>query len=294
MLAHSIDLDHLAIHGLESELQETMEVPASARQPQIEQRRLLELEIDTIFGLEYPQSNKSQTRATLHCLDLHAVVIWSEREHYVAASPAIPPQYMHNLDAQVAAENFVPNSPPQALSRLGDELGLSQTRITGGPTYIVPTDLQQPVSPAIDGLSLLLISSSSQVGALEGQFKLQRPDTWEPNEWKHLIEGRLGPWAMAVRRLGPSSVEAASVDAEAVCICFSARRVHRAAEAGIWTREDFRGKRLAPTVVATWAAAERSHKDILFYSTGSDNIASQSVAHRLGLCPLGWIWKLHV
>lgn len=270
-----------------------MEV-ANTSLPPIDGRRLLELEIDTIFGLEYPQSNKLRTRATLRCLDLHAVVIRSECEHYVAGSPALPPRHIYNLDDQVAIERFIPFSPPQALSRLGDELGLSSKHITGGPTYIIPAKLQQPVSPALDSLSLLIVSSSSQNETPDDQFNLQRPSDWEPNDWEHLKDGRLGPWAMAVRRLVPSGVEAGGLDVEVVSICFSARRTNRAAEAGIWTREDFRGKRLAPTVVAAWAAAERSHKDILFYSTGSDNIASQSVAHQLGLCPLAWIWKLHV
>lgn len=133
----------------------------------------------------------------------------------------------------------------------------------------------------------------------EGEFhtarhKLQRPSNWESDDWKALTEGRLGPWAMAIIRPNRLVDEVDNVDLEAVCICFSVRRVLRAAEAGIWTREDHRGKRLAPAVVATWGAAKRLHKDILFYSTSGNNLASQFVARQLGLQPLGWVWKLRV
>jgi RimJ/RimL family protein N-acetyltransferase len=218
------------------------------------------------------------------------VVIWSENGHFVATSPAVS-EHRQSLDDQVSMESFVSGSPPQALSHLGGILELSQATITGGPTYLVPDNLQTQTSPAIDGSSLFIISSVSEAEAMTAQRRLHRPSTWELDEWNNLTDGHLGPWAMAVHSPDP---ESGIVGLEAVCICFSARRTPRAAEAGIWTREDFRGRRLAPTVAARWAAAERSHKDILFYSTSSDNIASQSVARRLGLQPLGWLWKLHV
>ncbi|MER6500258.1 hypothetical protein ABT218_12910 [Streptomyces sp. NPDC001455] len=44
--------------------------------------------------------------------------------------------------------------------------------------------------------------------------------------------------------------------------------------------------------MAAWAARERRNKETLFYSTSSDNHASRSVARRLGLTPLGWIWTM--
>ncbi|WP_424861712.1 hypothetical protein [Streptomyces sp. MMS24-I29] len=55
---------------------------------------------------------------------------------------------------------------------------------------------------------------------------------------------------------------------------------------------DHRGRRLAPAVVAAWATRERRNKEVLFYSTSSDNHASRSVARRLGLTPSGWIWTV--
>ncbi len=109
---------------------------------------------------------------------------------------------------------------------------------------------------------------------------LTRPGNWEPGEWAELIAGELGEWAMAVHDDAP------------VSICFSPATNATAAEAGIWTRADFRGRRLAPAVVAAWSERERRNKDVLFYSTSAANHASQSVARTLGLTPLGWIWTL--
>ncbi|NGN69003.1 hypothetical protein G5C51_34585 [Streptomyces sp. A7024] len=65
-----------------------------------------------------------------------------------------------------------------------------------------------------------------------------------------------------------------------------------AAESGIWTREDFRGRGPAPAVVAAWAAREGRRKDVLFYRTSAGNRASRAVARTLGLTPLGWIWTV--
>jgi RimJ/RimL family protein N-acetyltransferase len=77
-----------------------------------------------------------------------------------------------------------------------------------------------------------------------------------------------------------------------VSICFSPARNETAAEAGIWTRADFRGRRITPAVVASWSDRERRNKQVLLYSTTAANQASQSVARTLGLTPLGWIWTV--
>lgn len=260
----------------------------------IQDRELLKLEVDAIFGLSSLQAENPQTPPNLNCDDLHAVVIWSEHAHFVAGSPALSSDHRHILNGEVSTEPFAPGIPPKALRHLGDMLGLSPPTISGGPTYVVPSNLHHPTSPAIDGSFLFVISSGSEDGSLVAQKKLQRPPVWELDEWKALTEGRLGPWAMAIHRPSQAVEEDGIASLEPVCICFSARRTTKAAEAGVWTREDHRGRRLAPTVVATWASEERLQKEILFYSTSKDNIASQSVARQLGLRPLGWLWKLHV
>ncbi|MFF2922289.1 GNAT family N-acetyltransferase [Streptomyces celluloflavus] len=110
--------------------------------------------------------------------------------------------------------------------------------------------------------------------------RLNRPGNWQPGEWAELIRGETGEWAMAVHDNSP------------VSICFSPASNDTAAEAGIWTRADFRGRRLAPAVVAAWSRRERRNKGVLFYSTTAANHASRSVARTLGLTPLGWIWTV--
>ncbi|XEC94519.1 GNAT family N-acetyltransferase [Paenibacillus tarimensis] len=69
----------------------------------------------------------------------------------------------------------------------------------------------------------------------------------------------------------------------AVSVCFSARNSDKAAEAGVETLEDYRGKGFAIRVASSWAQAIRQSQRIPLYSTSWDNYSSQSVAKRLQL-----------
>lgn len=69
----------------------------------------------------------------------------------------------------------------------------------------------------------------------------------------------------------------------AVSVCFSARSTDKAAEAGVETLKDYRGKGYAMRVTSSWSQAVRQSQRIPLYSTSWDNYASQSIANRLNL-----------
>jgi hypothetical protein len=77
------------------------------------------------------------------------------------------------------------------------------------------------------------------------------------------------------------------VDGAAVSVCFSARRGVAAAEAGLETHPDFRGRGYGAAVTAAWANAVSESGRVPIYSTSWENTASQGVARRLGLTMFG-------
>ena len=107
------------------------------------------------------------------------------------------------------------------------------------------------------------------------------PGNWKPESWDQLLAGARGPWAMAV------------VSERVASICHTPRPLTaRAAECGVWTHPDHRGRGYAAAVAAAWADILRPSGRILFYSTQADNRSSQRVAARLGLRNIGWTWNL--
>jgi RimJ/RimL family protein N-acetyltransferase len=76
-------------------------------------------------------------------------------------------------------------------------------------------------------------------------------------------------------------------DGRLASLCCSARNTPIAAEAGVDTLEEFRGRGYAPAVVSAWARAVREEGRIPLYSTSWDNLASRSVARKLGLVLYG-------
>jgi RimJ/RimL family protein N-acetyltransferase len=144
--------------------------------------------------------------------------------------------------------------------------------LSGGPNYVFPADLP----PARAALRVIVSDETGRDRAA----RVDRPGNWEPDEWAELTAGDLGPWAMALDGNSP------------VSITFTPASTATSAEAGAWTRPDHRGNGLAVAVTGAWWQLERRAKTVIYYSTASDNVASQAVARKLGLVPLGWIWTL--
>jgi hypothetical protein len=71
--------------------------------------------------------------------------------------------------------------------------------------------------------------------------------------------------------------------ADAISVCFCARRSATAAEAGVDTSASHRGRGHAARVTAAWATAIRASGRTPSYSTSWSNTASLAVARKLGL-----------
>lgn len=107
------------------------------------------------------------------------------------------------------------------------------------------------------------------------------PGGWHPVEWNELLDGCLGPWAMATR------------GRRIVSICHTpVPLTDHMAECGVWTDPGFRGQGYAAATTAQWAELLRPSGRFLFYGTDVDNGSSRRVAQRLKLRRLGYQWLL--
>ena len=126
----------------------------------------------------------------------------------------------------------------------------------GGPVYRFPASIQPP-----SGVVALTEADRARVRAtfpwLEDELTLWRP------------------------------CFAVVCDGAAVAVCFSSRNGARAAEAGVETLPEFRGRGYAGIAAAAWGAAIRRSGRLPLYSTRWGNRASQAVARHLGLPPVG-------
>ncbi|WP_275461759.1 GNAT family N-acetyltransferase [Streptomyces noursei] len=233
---------------------------------------LLAWEVDAVYGLVPGTADRP---AVVTDKPVQAVWAWSPRARLLALGPAVSGLVGPGTALDDPEQPYVPEEAPRALTRLAEALDPTGrcTTVDGGPTFVFPWPLPAP-PPA--PLPLLVSDAAGRRAARQ----LDRPGNWQPDEWAELISGAAGSWAMAVDGAAP------------VSICHTPEANATAAEAGAWTRADFRGRGLAPAVVAAWARRAARHKEVLFYSTGVGNRASRSVARTLGLTPLGWLWTL--
>jgi len=173
-----------------------------------------------------------------------------------AAPPSIGPMELP-LSIQPA------QPPPAAIDACRQLLG--EVELSMGPSYVISE-----------------IVGSNAPGAVIDRLRAANPGNWEPVEWDELLDGRLGPWAIAI------------VDGAAISICHTpVPMTAHSAECGVWTDPRFRGRGYAAATAAAWVPLVRAPGRHLFYMTDADNRSSQRVAARLGAREIGWTWKLH-
>jgi RimJ/RimL family protein N-acetyltransferase len=209
--------------------------------------------------------------------DVCGVTIAAARDgNALFAGSDVPEGLVHALEAAVerSPHASAPDIEPPALAacRAILEPACGPLARAAGPSYLI--------EPSVRAETVAEIMRSDADSA--ERLRRLNPGNWEEDEWDELLDGVLGPWAMAV------------VDGRAVSICHTPRpMMAQAAECGVWTHPDYRRRGYAAAVTATWAEVLRPSGRFLFYSTDAENRSSQRVAARLGLRPLGWTWSLN-
>ena len=121
--------------------------------------------------------------------------------------------------------------------------------------------------------------------------EIGRPDGTTSIKDVRLLEHHFSGWKSG--EIAASSPFVALIeDGHAVSVCFCARRSDVAAEAGVETAIEFRGRGLASRVAAAWALAVRDSGRVPLYSTSWDNEASLGVARKLGLKTYASSWSI--
>lgn len=225
---------------------------------------LLQIEIATIWGAD----------ARGRIGGPHYLAVGAAADGLVAAAASAVPDSLATELLRVVADDAAtptPGHPPASLARCRALLTstLGDVAVSSGPSYLIPPEL------AIDVPATIVRSTDR-----DADLRAANPGNWEAAEWQGLLDGMLGPWAMALD--GP----------RVVAICHTPAASESAVEAGVWTDPDFRGRGLAAAVTAEWAEVVRPTKKWIFYSTFADNLSSQRVAARLRLPLIGWLWKL--
>ncbi|HEY8787858.1 MAG TPA: GNAT family N-acetyltransferase [Actinopolymorphaceae bacterium] len=231
---------------------------------------LLALELETLWASD----DRGRLCGSVRPWPQLAIAVGSDGRR-VAVGSDVPDHFADELSAAAQARPWdePAGDPPRGLGeciRLLTTMGA--VTVTSGPSFVVPPGTASTVEPVPRRSS----------GTDDDLIPLRPADWWEPDEWCDLLAGELGPWAM--------SMEAGQVTA----LCHTSRLSERAAEAGVWAHPNFRGHGRASAATAVWAGHPDLGDRVRFYSTSSDNGASRRVAAKLGLRPIGWIWKLSV
>jgi RimJ/RimL family protein N-acetyltransferase len=187
----------------------------------------------------------------------------------------VPDALAAELDASVAEAQpaSAPHVEPPVLPALRAllERACGLLDLHAGPYYVFDGEVRAESSVPI-------VRSD---GPAEARLRGLNPGNWSVDAWDRLLDGTLGPWAMAL------------ANERVISICHTPRPLgERAAECGVWTHPEYRGRGHAAAVTAAWADIVRPSGRFLFYSTTAENRSSQRVAARLGLREIGWTWNL--
>ena len=243
---------------------------------------------DPEFGIMHVQ--KARAPSDLELLEIKMDLLWgsdagpelvlARARHGVRAriSKRVRPEVARTLVAEIEdgappGEDF--GTPPPQLERcrvvLEDALGAAVRLAPGsGPSYLI--------EPGVSFRTTAELIRSDSGDPM--QLRAANPGNWGADEWQDLLDGRLGPWVMAMH------------GERVISICHTPVANASAADAGVWTHPDFRGQGHAAAVTAEWAALMRASGKLLFYSTSRTNRSSQRVAARLGLRRIGYLWQL--
>lgn len=237
---------------------------------------LLAIEIETLW-VKNDRNRLVMTREESGAAAPHLVIATGRGVQIMAIGKDVPDDLAVELQEAVAASpaSVDPAAMPAALSRCRQllERSVGPIEASSGPSYLVP--------PATVYKSTAEVHRSDG-GSIEAlKSKLPERAGWRSGEWYQLLQGDLGPWAMA------------TISGEVVAICHTSRLGDRGAEAGVWTDPRFRGQGHAAAVTAAWASLFVPGRRALFYSTSAGNVSSQRVAARLNLRVIGWTWKLY-
>lgn len=184
---------------------------------------------------------------------------WGVRED---VDPALFRQLEALCESEPVPAELGPDQPPTCRER-ARELLSPITLEWRGPAYLLPDDLPK------------------HSRAREAPPELTRVWLAPFSNWK--VEDELDP---------REPIAFAFIEDEPAALCHSARGTSRAAEAGVETRSEFRGRGLAVEATACWARAIQRSGRVALYSTSWDNRASQGVALRLGAQLYGEDWHL--
>jgi hypothetical protein len=149
-------------------------------------------------------------------------------------------------------------APP---SRMNDYLACISGRVDSGPVFTFPPAIAAPAG----------INAITDLSQLERHFR-----GWTVDE----LPDR-------------SPILGIVEEGHAVSVCFCARRTPAAAEAGLETASNFRGRGFGARVAAAWGRAILDSGRLPLYSTSWDNGASLGVARSLELLPCASDWSLY-